>query len=104
MALPDRMPTIGQIVIYTHGDPMDVGGQRVDLPLLVVEVSPDGRVAGQAFLPPGAGVQTAQGVMPLACIPAVASYSAERKMAHWRWPAAPEAKTDAPPSLLVPVH
>lgn len=100
MKLPDRMPRIGQVVIYCHGDPRDIGGQLVDLPLLVVEAAGDGRVAGQAFLPPGAGVQTPQGVMPMTAIGVVAPYSAERRIQTWRWPDGGAAEAEAPVPLV----
>ena len=96
--LPDTLPTCGRIVIYCHGDPRDIGGQLVDLPMIVVEATGDGRVAGQAFLPPGAGMQTAQGVMPMTSIGVIAAYSAERKCQTWRWPEI--AKVEAPSVLL----
>ena len=101
MNLPDKLPKIGDIVVYSHGDPLDIGGTLVDLPLIVVESAGDGRVAGQAFLPPGAGMQTAQGVVPMTSLGVVAGWSAERKARCWRWPEVPAAVPEAAPSLLL---
>lgn len=93
MPKPERMPTCGDVVIYSHGDPKEIGGKLEELPAIVVQVADDGRVAGQAFLPPGATVNTAQGAMPVSTMPIVAAYSETARAITWRWPAAkPAAK------------
>jgi hypothetical protein len=85
MAKPEKMPQVGDLVIYCHGDPNVIGGETNDLPAIVVQVSDDGRVAGQAFLPPGTMLNTPTGSMPVATMPIVASYDAKPRAATWRW-------------------
>lgn len=95
-SLPDTLPAIGSIVIYTHGDETAIGQPLVDLPMIVCLVDGAGGVGGQAFLPPGTATQMVGPdgrvrQVPLQLIPVLAPFSTKRRANTWRWPDQPVA-------------
>lgn len=92
--MPDTLPAIGSIVLYTHGDETTIGQPLVDLPLIVCLVDGSGGVGGQAFLPPGTATQIVGPdgkvrQIPVQLIPVFAQFALKRRAGTWRWPDAP---------------
>lgn len=96
-----RVPHVGSMVIFSYGDPREIRGQVIDLPMVVVAIEGT-NVAGQAFLYPGTVVDTPQGRMPVGLMPVPGvPYSDKPKAMTWRWPNDAVALPAAPKSALV---